>query len=263
MHIIWNRPLMLAALIVSCAACGGVVKPKTSIPAAELKALTAFDYSGWTTLLKTHVNDKGQVDYPALKANRAPLDRFVAQIAAVGPKSRPELFPTDADKLAYYINAYNALTMFNVINRYPEIKSVYDSAANFFVLTEFLVDGDPIDLRALENDVVRKQFSEPRIHFALNCASVGCPQLPTEPFLPATLEAQLARETQKFLHEPRNVSLKDGRVIISEIFKWYAEDFTPSPLEWIRANASDLNLPAGAAVDHRPYDWALNDSTRL
>jgi hypothetical protein len=255
--------LLLVALIVGCSACGGVVKPKTTIPEAELKALTAFDYSGWTTLLKTHVNDKGQVNYPALNADRAALDTFVAQIAAVGPKTRPELFKTDADKLAYYINAYNALTMFNVINRYPEIKSVYDSAANFFVLTEFLVDGEPIDLRALENDVVRKQFDEPRIHFALNCASVGCPQLPPDPFLPATLDAQLKRETDKFLRETRNVEFKDGKVVLSEIFKWYAEDFKPSPLAWIRAMAPDLNLPEKADISHRAYDWALNDSTRL
>lgn len=263
MRISLMQPILLAALVVGCSACGGVVKPKTSIPDAELKALTAFDYSGWTTLLKTYVNDKGQVDYPKLKANREPLDRFVSQIGAVGPKTRPELFKTDADKLAYYINAYNALTMFNVVNRYPEIKSVIDSKVDFFVLTDFLVDGEPLDLYGLENDVVRKQFNEPRIHFALNCASVGCPQLPAEPFLPATLEAQLKRETDKFLHETRNVELKDGKVIISEILKWYAEDFKPSPLAWIRKTAPDLNLPENAPVSHRAYDWALNDSTRL
>lgn len=254
----------LTLALLALTACGGVVKPQITVPQETLDGLTEFDYALWTEVLSTHVNAKGQVDYPALLKGRAPLEKFVSQIAAVGPKTRPELFKTEQDKLAYYINAYNALTMFNVINRYPEIKSVTDSKASFFVLTEFVVDGDPIDLRALENDVVRVEFNEPRIHFALNCASVGCPQLPAEPFLPATLEAQLERETQKFLHEERNVKIKGNTVMLSEIFNWYGTDFKPSPVNWIRAKARpDLNLPAKIAVEYQDYDWRLNDSTRL
>lgn len=256
--------ILLTLSVLALTACGGVVKPKNTIPTETLEAMTAFDYALWTGVLKTHVNDKGQVDYPALIKNRAPLDKFVSQLAVLGPNSHPELFKTEQDKLAYYINAYNALTMFNVINRYPEIKSVTDSKASFFVLTEFELDGDEIDLRALENDIVREEFDEPRIHFALNCASVGCPQLPNEPFLPATLEAQLERETQKFLHETRNVKWKGNTVWLSEIFNWYGTDFKPTPINWIRANAKPpLDLPAKVSKQYQEYDWRLNDSTRL
>ena len=133
---------------------------------------------------------------------------------------------------------------------------------SFFGLTFFKMDGGKTNLYDLENSIVRPRFKEPRVHFALNCASIGCPQLPPKAFLPETLEAQLAAETEKFLHEPRNVNLQGDKVVLSEIFKWYEEDFPPSPTAWIQGQASDLGLAEGLQVEHNPYDWALNDSTR-
>jgi hypothetical protein len=106
--------------------------------------------------------------------------------------------------------------------------------------------------------VIRKGFREPRAHFALNCASAGCPRLPRAPFTGASLEQELAYETQRFLHEERNVA-RDGKdVILSALFGWYEEDFAPSPLAWIRERAPDLELPAAAPVRLRPWDWSLN-----
>lgn len=253
-------PVVASALIslFAGAGCFSTVKPKVELDEGKLAALEAFDYADWTSVVTTHVNDKGQVNYTALLAKRAPLDRFVALIGSVGPNSRPALFKTREAKLAYYINAYNALTMFNVINRLPDMKSVNDDPKSFFYFTEFTLDGKAISLYNLENKVVRPEFNEPRVHFALNCASAGCPQLPAEPFLPDTLEAQLKRETDKFLHESRNVAVEGGAVVLSQIFEWYAEDFKPSPVAWIKSQAADLSLPDGAPVKHRPYDWALN-----
>ena len=215
--------LLMASLVLS--GCFSTVKSSQKLDATTLSQLKRFDYSDWQSVLRAHVNGQGQVDYKALKANRVPLDRFVALMSSVGPKTRPELFATDAQKLAYYINAYNAFTMFNVINRLPAMKSVNDDIKNFFYFTEFEMDGGKISLYNLENEVVRKEFNEPRIHFALNCASVGCPQLPAEAFLPETLEAQLARETTKFLNESRNVSVENGTIVLSQIFEWYKVDF--------------------------------------
>ena len=97
--------------------------------------LTTFDYEDWTSVLREHVDDSGRVTYRKLKADRTHLDRFVAMLGAVGPESRPDLFPTRADKLAYYINAYNAFTLFNVINRLPDIQSVMDDKTSFFYFT--------------------------------------------------------------------------------------------------------------------------------
>lgn len=252
-------------LIVGCVwavaltGCFSTVKSNVNLDQAKVKTLMAFDYGEWNGLLVEHVNGEGQVDYQALIANRGRLDTFVALIGVVGPTTRPELFETQEKKLAYYINAYNALTMFNVINRLPAMKTVVDDDKSFFYFTEFKVDGTPISLYKLENELIRPTFKEPRIHFALNCASAGCPVLPAEAFLPEKLEAQLEREAQKFVHEKRNVEVDaSGKVVLSQIFNWYKDDFAPTPLVWIRMKAPDLSLPEKGTIAHRPYDWALN-----
>ncbi|MFN3201467.1 MAG: DUF547 domain-containing protein [Bradymonadia bacterium] len=247
---------------ISClmlgAACSSTVKPKVEIDPSKVSGMKSFDYTDWTEVLKTYVDDAGRVNYSALKANREGLDRFVALIAAAGPRKTPNLFKTKEDRLAYYINAYNALTMFNVINRLPKFVSVNDDPKNFFYFTEFVLDGQDIALYDLENKVIRPTFKEPRIHFALNCASVGCPQLPNEPFLPEKLEEQLTRETVKFLHEERNVKKVADRVLLSQIFEWYAEDFPPTVIRWINGSAADLEIPPDIRITYRPYDWTLN-----
>lgn len=247
------------ALALSCV---NTARPDVTLDEEALKRADRFDYADWSYVVTTYVNAHGRVDYPALKQDRARLDRFVATLGKVGPETRPELFSTKEAKLAYYINAYNALTMFNVINRYPEIQTVTDKKINFFVLTKFELDGAEVNLYDLENKIIRPRFQDPRIHFALNCASAGCPVLPNEIFDPERLDEQLDRETAKFLHEKRNVAVEGGKIVLSEIFKWYAEDFAPDPVSWIRAYAPDLVLPEGTEVTHRPYDWALNDQTR-
>ena len=250
--------LFILSIFALLTGCFSTVRSTQTISQSAVAKLQSFDYTKWTKLLKEHVDQSGRVDYGNLKANRAGLDSFVALLGAVGPTTKPGLFPTREDKLAYYINAYNALTMFNVINRLPKLKSVIDDKNSFFYFTEFLLDGQKISLYNLENKLIRPTFNEPRIHFALNCASVGCPQLPAVPFLPKTLEKQLAAETTKFLHEKRNVSVENGQIVISHIFKWYKVDFPPSAPAWIQSQAKDIKLPAGAAVTYRPYDWALN-----
>jgi hypothetical protein len=244
---------------VALTGCFSTVKSSVNLDQTKIQMLKAFDYGEWNSLLVEHVNGDGQVDYQALIAKRARLDTFVALIGVVGPSTRPKLFDTPDKKLAYYINAYNALTMFNVINRLPGLRSVNDEEKDFFYFTEFTVDGKALSLYKLENEVIRPMFKEPRIHFALNCASAGCPVLPAEAFLPEKLEAQLERETQKFVHEKRNVIVDEqGMLVLSQIFNWYAVDFAPTPLVWIRQKAPDLSLPESGTITHRPYDWALN-----
>jgi hypothetical protein len=255
------RFLFITLITSSLLGCFSTVKSNQHIDTEAVAKLSSFDYTDWQAVLQTRVNSEGRVDYRALKKNRAPLDRFVALLSAVGPTTRPDLFESTAQQLSYYINAYNAFTMFNVINRLPEMKSVNDDIKSFFYFTEFEMDGAKISLYKLENELIRPKFQEPRIHFALNCASVGCPQLPAEVFRPETLEAQLARETTKFLHERRNVTVEGDKVVLSMIFKWYKEDFPPSVMTWIINQAKDLKLPSGAPVNHRPYDWALNVQT--
>jgi hypothetical protein len=256
-----NPKMTFAALLLTvtgfaCTGCFSTLEPRGPVPAAS--SLNALDLEPWATVLNEHVDDGGRVDYAGLAKNRDALDRFVAALSVVGPASRPELFPTRDDRLAYYLNAYNALVLFNVLEHYP-LDSVNDGKVGFFYLTRFRLDGDRTNLYDLENSLIRPEFKEPRVHFALNCASVGCPRLPRVPFRAEELEQQLAHEAHVFLHEVRNVSVEDGEVVLSEVFDWFEEDFARDPLAWIREQATDLDLPAEAKVRFRPWDWALNE----
>lgn len=250
------KALMFVALSMLPGCFSLVVSPATVDP-ASLAAMDHFDDADWRTVLETRVDGEGRVDYTGLAADPAPLERYVALLAEVGPSTRPELFPDAHHRLAYWINAYNALVLFNVL-QHPELESVGDAKAGFFYLTCFRLDGAEINLYDLENSVVRERFDEPRSHFALNCASVGCPRLPAEPFEGARLEQQLARETARFLSEPRNVAVEEGQLVLSEIFDWYAEDFPPSPADWVVAHRGGAPLGSWTSVRYRPYDWALN-----
>ena len=150
------------------------------------------------------------------------------------------------------------------------VAPVLPDGAGFFFFQRITLGGRKTSLYALENTIVRGRFDEPRIHFALNCASIGCPRLPAEAFVPERLEAQLARETARFLAEPRNVTVDAaaGELRLSSIFDWYVEDFPPSLREWVHAHAAPtLRREIEACPDCRvafvPYDWALNDQRPL
>ncbi|MHC4955877.1 MAG: DUF547 domain-containing protein [Planctomycetota bacterium] len=246
--------MRLAALLLLAAACTTI---KVDGDAARWADLKAFPYDDWAAVLSRSVNDQGRVDYDGLLRERGQLDQFVAMLGDVGPGTTPDLFPTDEDRLAYWINAYNAVTLHQIVHRWP-VESVGDMQAKFFFWTRYRVDGKKRSLLSIENSIIRKRFDEPRIHFAVNCGSLGCPQLPREPFLPKRLEAQLARETSKFLGDKRNVELKNGTLHLSEIFSWYAKDFPPSPKDWVARQRPELGIGADTKVEYTKYDWTLN-----
>lgn len=258
-----RSPLLRLALLLMSAAvgpgCFQVLVSPARIDAQALAGVERFDASeaarGFADLLARHVDGEGRVDYVGLAAERGALDRYVATLAEVGPRTRPELFPDEAARLAYLLDAYNALVLFQVLERRP-LGSVADAKYDFFYFTCFPLDGDTLNLYDLENERIRGSFHEPRVHFALNCASVGCPRLPAEPFSGERLELQLAREQERFLYEERNVAVIDGTLWLSAIFDWYEDDFAPDPGRWVAARRPDL--PAFQTVRFRPYDWSLN-----
>lgn len=245
--------LLFLAAALSASGCGQTLRSPLELEPASLER---YEASSWAAVLSSSVDQHGRVDYAGLARHHGDLDRFVAQLGAVGPGTRPELFPSREDRLAYYLNAYNAFTIFNVLSR-PGISSVVDTKLDFFYSTRFVLDGEELSLYALESEVIRAGFAEPRIHFVLNCASGGCPRLPVEPFSGERLEAQLAAATAEFLTDERNVRLGSERVSLSAIFDWFREDFPPDPVSWINAQAPALALPP-LPVDVLPYDWSLN-----
>lgn len=177
------------------------------------------------------MDGKGRVAYEALSRDRADLDRYLEALRGVSPESRPDLFPSRAERLAYWVNAYNALVFAGVLDRGPEKESVWKgglvSGYSFFVSRKFVLGGEETNLKRLEDATIRKGFEDPRIHAALNCASVGCPRLPQVPFLPGTLDEQLDAAMSEFVGDARNVAVdaSSRTVTLSKIFDWFEDDF--------------------------------------
>ena len=243
-------------------------------------------------VLHRFVDTEGRVDYLALRDSVKDLEHYYLLLATYSPDSHPPLFPTSDHRLAYWINAYNAATLKAVLHHYP-IASVMDvetpaplfflpQGSGFFALQRLIFGATAISLYDVENDIVRPRFAEPRVHFALNCASAGCPRLPNRAFSAANLDTELERETRNFLSEGRNFHIDHAEktISLSSIFQWYEEDF----LNWYREEFAGqqatllkyvaLYLPPRRAAELRrseatyrlqftPYDWRLNDQHPL
>lgn len=247
-----RRRFSLASVLLLLSGCAVHVRPNRQIS----PALGAPE-AAWTRVLDRFVDDRGRIDFRAIAKEPDDLAAYVAWLADVGPESRPAQFPTHADRLAYYINAYNALAMNAAVHsgRLPQDK------VRFFVLTSVELDGRKISLYSLENSVIRP-LGEPRIHFALNCMVRGCPRLPREPFSAPTLDQQLEREAKRFLNEDRNVAvdLASGTVSLSSILKWYKGDFLQKASSLVEYVSAYRETPIDPSFDVRflPYDWTLN-----
>ncbi len=233
-----------------------------------------FDHSAWDRVLKAYVNSIGEVDYSALKANRKDLDAYIQMLGESSPANRPELFPTKAHELAYWMNAYNAFVVRGVVDNYPT-RSVRDLGVlyGFFRRNDYTAGGVKMSLRHLENEILRKQYNEPRIHFGIVCASISCPRLSREAFTAENLEKQLERLARQFINERRNLTINPGanELTLSKIFDWYKKDFENGPggrkqtvLDFVRRYASDENRKAldslgQLSVKYYDYDWSINE----
>jgi hypothetical protein len=220
----------------------------------------------WTSVLTRHVDERGRIDFSTLKDNHDDLDRVVAFIAALDPATQPVLFPDKQTRLAFDLNAYNALAMYGVLNTgIPEslggLKKI-----SFFYLRTFTVGGRSISLYDLENKTIRP-FGDERVHFALNCMVVGCPRLPRVAFNAGILDHQLDAAANEFMAEERNVRVTAGKreVWLSAIFDFYQVDFlahAPSLIGYVNRYRAE-QIPSDFAVRFFAYDWTVNDRTRL
>jgi hypothetical protein len=195
--------------------------------ASQSRAET-FDYAPLNRTLGRVVDAKGRVDYEAVKTD-ADLQAFVNQISEISPDTHPALFPSPADSLAFWINAYNACVLAGVSKAYP-ISSVTEIAPafGFFKIYRFVVGGHRFTLDHIEHEIIRKQFADPRIHAAINCAAVSCPRLLNKAFTPDKLDDQLNSVMRDMIHNPMHVQInRETRVVsLSAIFDWFASDFT-------------------------------------
>jgi hypothetical protein len=235
------------------------------VSAAPAEVQQSDPYQLWARVLAKIVNERGEVDFHALAHDRTDLDTFLDYVAHVSPRTAPESFSSKEAKLAYYLNAYNALAMFNVIDSGMPTSLTGLTKVRFFGFKRFPIGGERMSLYSLENDVIRP-FSDVRVHFALNCMSVGCPRLPREPFRADRLNQQLDRETRQFFSETRNLQvLPDQRLVrVSSILKFYTEDFLAKDrtlIAYINEYAN-TKVPDDFRVEFIDYDWTVNSQRR-
>ena len=229
------------------------------------------DHAAYDALLHKYVTPAG-VRYAAWHADaadRAALAAYLERMQGVAVSQLPDSPAGRAEGLAYWLNLYNAATLHLVLEGYPlgSIKDLGSVLKSPWEKDVVAVEGRKLTLNAIENDIVRKEFPEPRIHFALNCAAKSCPPLRAEAYLGERLDAQLADQTRRFLADGTTNGLRpDGTLQLSRIFEWYGKDFevaAGSVVAFVRPYLPALAaLPAGAKpkVKFVDYDWALNEA---
>jgi hypothetical protein len=229
----------------------------------RVMAAAPVDASLYAELLSQHLRN-GAVSYAGLKADEARLDRYLKQLE----QADPEAMGRD-DQFAFYINAYNAWTIKLILTGYPGVKSIKDlgSLLQSPWKKQFVrIAGKTASLDDIEHGLLRPRFKDPRVHFAINCASKSCPPLLSEPYRGEILDAQLTRATRDFLNDPVNYRLEGNRFWVSSIFKWFAEDFKGDVIGFYRQQAQGA-LKARLEADrdrielhYLDYDWSLNGS---
>jgi hypothetical protein len=275
-----RRQWLLGAVAAACTALA-------IAPAPALAQAGAFDHehAAWTALLKKHVvvlrgGQASQVRYGAFAGDRAALKAYLDTLSAVPEAtfaswSKPQ-------RQAFLINAYNAFTVELILTRYPKLESIKDIGSLFqspWKPKWVPLLSTKVSLDDIEHEMLRKRgaYDDPRVHFAVNCASIGCPALREEAFVPARLDGQLEEQARRFMADgSRNrYSAERGRLEVSKIFDWFGEDFRlghrgiGSLPEFLARYADQLSADAGARekikgrqldVSFLEYDWKLNDA---
>lgn len=251
--------MKLKALAQVCIAflglgCSSVVKmPERAVDYDQAK-------TAWSQVLAKHVDSEGWVDFQALQKNPESLNTYLAFVRSSGPANRPELFTDSSEALAFHINAYNALSIYGVLEAgIPNSNSGF-SKVTFFMLKKYQIAGVVRSLKDYEDNVIRK-IGDPRIHWALNCMAVSCPKLPQVPFEGQKINQQLDQASRFFFSEKRNLRIDHDKkeVWVSEILKFFPEDFlavSPSVVDYIN-KWSPEKIPQDYRVKYIPYDWTI------
>ena len=220
-----------------------------------LSALSVATFTEQTgAFLGDRVSD-GKVDYAGVSQNRSQIDKLYQQIGEMSLKGT-----SDAEKKAFYINAYNIITIHQIAEHYP-VKSPMD-VKGFFDQKKHSVAGEQFTLNELEKKKLLEPYQDPRIHFVLVCAAVSCPPLADFAYQADQLDEQLDEKTRQALNSNSFVRVKKDqkKVELSKIFEWYQSDFTrdqPSLIAYVN-RYRDQKIPASYQVKHYDYDWSLN-----
>jgi hypothetical protein len=229
-----------------------------------------IDFTVWDELLHRYVDLEGRVDYHAWSSERSQaLSQWLASLQELDLRD----YPNPDERLALWLNLYNAIAINQVLESYP-IPSIRPKILGipnwlafllFFIRPVYSFVGKRYSLNQIEHGILRREFDEPRIHFALVCASIGCPLLRNGAYFPESVRTQLEDDASRFINNPDKVRYdsQTGTLYCSKIFKWYKSDLlkvAPSIPEYIRLYLkTDVPLDASTPISYLYYDWNLNE----
>jgi hypothetical protein len=268
--------ILVAAITVLSGCASPSPSAQESVQSVQRTSSAPLSYENYGKVLQTYVNAQELVDYPALQANAQPLKGVVAEMGTVTPSTYAAW--SDADKIAFLVNAYNAITLESIIKQKPLKKSIKDifGVWNF---AKHTVAGESKTLDDIEHNTLRKTFNEPRIHAALVCAAISCPPLRREPYAGEKLNEQLDDQVRQWLATPHGLKIDrtQNQVSVSSIFKWFGEDweksygtadgFTGGSTEravlnfisrYVNPEDQAYLAKGGYKLNYLNYDWSLN-----
>ena len=230
-----------------------------------------YDHRTWDALLQKYVDQDGNVDYATWQSNQQDRSTLMSYLRGMNTIDT-SLNSSQQSQMAFWINAYNALTIEGILQLYPT-KSIQDHAPDangFNIWDDFKlpVGGTEYSLNDIEHQILRK-MGDPRIHFAIVCASKSCPQLSQRAYFPNSLDEQLTYSSTLFFHTPSKFSydLQRGQLGLSRIIQWFGEDFGRSDQERLQylaqfmpADAARLATNSSATINYLEYDWGLNEA---
>lgn len=251
------RPILLICIIALSTSC--TLPSCRTISGLETDS-QPFTHEQWTNLLQKHVSTDGWVNYEGFIKDSIQLNNYLQQIESNYPNeknwSREQI-------LAYWINAYNAYTVQIVIRNYPvaSIKDIKPGVAflnSVWDIKFITIEGEQLDLNNIEHNILRK-MNEPRIHFAVNCASYSCPKLLNTAYEAATIDNQLNQQAIDFINDPKRNLITPEEATVSSIFNWFTGDFTnEGSLKDFLNKYSKVPIAENTSINFMEYNWNLN-----
>jgi hypothetical protein len=265
----------LIAVVLLLLAAGAQAAPKAELwerwTAHDETATASIDHSAWTAFIQRYrepgPDGVARLDYGAVSpSDRGRLEAYIERLASVTVGDYPR-----AEQFAYWVNLYNALTVQVILDHYPvdSIRDI-DISPGWFSNGPWgrklvTIEGTEVSLDDIEHRILRPIWRDPRIHYAVNCASIGCPNLQPEAFTADNSARLLERGADEYVNHPRGATFDDGGLIVSSIYDWFQADFGGTErgvIEHLQRHADDAlaaRLEGREAYDGHRYDWALND----
>lgn len=210
-------------------------------------------HAPWDTLLRRHVSADGRVHYKGFATDRAVLKDYLNTLA----QNPPAATWSRTEKMAYWINAYNAFTVDLIVEHYPLQSITQLDGGKTWDVKRIEIGSKKYSLNDIENGILRPQFADARIHFAINCAARSCPPLHNRAYTAENLERMLEERTRRFVRNERYNRIRPTRAEVSKIFDWYADDF--GDLHTFLSRYAGVTVSPTATVVFLEYDWRLNE----